>query len=113
MKHYKIRKLDSGGYYITTRVQFDILQKLVEHYTGECAMVPASSRVSSHSSLIYYSSQAFFTPENYSVTPAALCRHAVSPRNRPPTPVLPWEMNCLQFFSIFCFIPRELEVKNL
>lgn len=34
MKHYKIRKLDSGGYYITTRVQFDALQKLVKHYTG-------------------------------------------------------------------------------
>jgi len=35
VKHYKIRKLDSGGYYITTRAQFDTLQKLVKHYTGE------------------------------------------------------------------------------
>lgn len=34
VKHYKIRKLDSGGYYITTRVQFDALQKLVKHYMG-------------------------------------------------------------------------------
>lgn len=34
VKHYKIRKLDSGGYYITTRAQFDALQKLVKHYTG-------------------------------------------------------------------------------
>lgn len=34
VKHYKIRKLDSGGYYITTRAQFDTLQKLVKHYTG-------------------------------------------------------------------------------
>uniref|UniRef100_A0A8C7WY02 Tyrosine-protein kinase n=1 Tax=Oryzias sinensis TaxID=183150 RepID=A0A8C7WY02_9TELE len=33
VKHYKIRKLDSGGYYITTRAQFDTLQKLVRHYT--------------------------------------------------------------------------------
>ncbi|KAG7274955.1 hypothetical protein CRUP_033627 [Coryphaenoides rupestris] len=33
VKHYKIRKLDSGGYYITTRAQFDALQKLVKHYT--------------------------------------------------------------------------------
>uniref|UniRef100_A0A7N8YR34 Tyrosine-protein kinase n=1 Tax=Mastacembelus armatus TaxID=205130 RepID=A0A7N8YR34_9TELE len=33
VKHYKIRKLDSGGYYITTRVQFDALQKLVKHYS--------------------------------------------------------------------------------
>uniref|UniRef100_A0A3Q3W885 Tyrosine-protein kinase n=1 Tax=Mola mola TaxID=94237 RepID=A0A3Q3W885_MOLML len=33
VKHYKIRKLDSGGYYITTRAQFETLQKLVKHYT--------------------------------------------------------------------------------
>ncbi|XP_078072201.1 tyrosine-protein kinase Yes isoform X1 [Mustelus asterias] len=33
VKHYKIRKLDSGGYYITTRAQFESLQKLVKHYT--------------------------------------------------------------------------------
>ena len=34
VKHYKIRKLDNGGYYITTRAQFETLQKLVKHYTG-------------------------------------------------------------------------------
>lgn len=34
VKHYKIRKLDNGGYYITTRSQFDTVQELVEHYTG-------------------------------------------------------------------------------
>ncbi|XP_032832543.1 tyrosine-protein kinase Yes-like isoform X4 [Petromyzon marinus] len=34
VKHYKIRKLDNGGYYITTRAQFDTLQKLVQHYSG-------------------------------------------------------------------------------
>ncbi|AWP17062.1 Non-specific protein-tyrosine kinase [Scophthalmus maximus] len=33
VKHYKIRKLDNGGYYITTRAQFDTLQKLVKHYS--------------------------------------------------------------------------------
>ncbi|XP_051730565.1 tyrosine-protein kinase fynb isoform X3 [Ctenopharyngodon idella] len=33
VKHYKIRKLDSGGYYITTRAQFETLQQLVQHYT--------------------------------------------------------------------------------
>lgn len=38
VKHYKIRKLDNGGYYITTRSQFDTVQELVEHYTGStCA----------------------------------------------------------------------------
>ncbi|XP_023659656.1 tyrosine-protein kinase Fgr isoform X3 [Paramormyrops kingsleyae] len=34
VKHYKIRKLDNGGYYITTRTQFDTVQQLVQHYTG-------------------------------------------------------------------------------
>ncbi|KAK1879904.1 Tyrosine-protein kinase Fyn [Dissostichus eleginoides] len=33
VKHYKIRKLDNGGYYITTRSQFDTVQELVVHYT--------------------------------------------------------------------------------
>ncbi|NWZ43510.1 YRK kinase, partial [Brachypodius atriceps] len=32
VKHYKIRKLDSGGYYITTRAQFNTVQQLVQHY---------------------------------------------------------------------------------
>lgn len=36
VKHYKIRKLDNGGYYITTRSQFDTVQQLVDHYTGMC-----------------------------------------------------------------------------
>ncbi|MFT7819284.1 tyrosine-protein kinase Fyn isoform X2 [Arapaima gigas] len=35
VKHYKIRKLDSGGYYITTRAQFETLQQLVQHYSAE------------------------------------------------------------------------------
>ncbi|KAM6427827.1 tyrosine-protein kinase Fgr isoform 3-T5 [Liasis olivaceus] len=34
VKHYKIRKLDSGGYYITTRTQFETVQQLVQHYRG-------------------------------------------------------------------------------
>ncbi|XP_072773950.1 tyrosine-protein kinase Fgr isoform X3 [Taeniopygia guttata] len=34
VKHYKIRKLDSGGYYITTRAQFSTIQQLVQHYIG-------------------------------------------------------------------------------
>ncbi|XP_036388722.1 LOW QUALITY PROTEIN: proto-oncogene tyrosine-protein kinase Src [Megalops cyprinoides] len=32
VKHYKIRKLDSGGFYITSRTQFSNLQQLVAHY---------------------------------------------------------------------------------
>lgn len=34
VKHYKIRKLDNGGYYITTRAQFDTVPQLVQHYIG-------------------------------------------------------------------------------
>ncbi|XP_028339568.1 tyrosine-protein kinase Fgr isoform X2 [Physeter macrocephalus] len=34
VKHYKIRKLDTGGYYITTRAQFNSVQELVQHYVG-------------------------------------------------------------------------------
>lgn len=44
MKHYKIRKLDMGGYYITARAQFDSVQELVQHYMGEavpcCTSLP-------------------------------------------------------------------------
>ncbi|XP_014858868.1 PREDICTED: proto-oncogene tyrosine-protein kinase Src-like isoform X1 [Poecilia mexicana] len=32
VKHYKIRKLDSGGFYITSRTPFATLQQLVNHY---------------------------------------------------------------------------------
>uniref|UniRef100_A0A8C0M9K0 Tyrosine-protein kinase n=1 Tax=Canis lupus familiaris TaxID=9615 RepID=A0A8C0M9K0_CANLF len=37
VKHYKIRKLDNGGYYITTRAQFETLQQLVQHYSERAA----------------------------------------------------------------------------
>lgn len=35
IKHYRIRTLDSGGFYISSRSSFDTLQELVEHYKGE------------------------------------------------------------------------------
>ncbi|XP_011935314.1 PREDICTED: tyrosine-protein kinase Fgr [Cercocebus atys] len=45
VKHYKIRKLDMGGYYITTRVQFNSVQELVQHYMevndGLCNLLTA------------------------------------------------------------------------
>uniref|UniRef100_A0A8B9LB74 Tyrosine-protein kinase n=1 Tax=Astyanax mexicanus TaxID=7994 RepID=A0A8B9LB74_ASTMX len=37
VKHYKIRKLDNGGYYITTRSQFETVQQLVVHYSDRAA----------------------------------------------------------------------------
>jgi hypothetical protein len=33
VKHYKIRPLDSGGYYITTRLLFQSLRELVQSYS--------------------------------------------------------------------------------
>ena len=35
VKHYKIRMLDSGGFYISPRSSFDTLQDLVQYYKGE------------------------------------------------------------------------------
>ena len=35
VKHYRIRKIDTGGYYITTRAPFSSLHVLVEHYTQD------------------------------------------------------------------------------
>lgn len=40
VKHYKIRKLDSGGFYITSRTQFNSLQQLVAYYSSECHPQP-------------------------------------------------------------------------
>ncbi|CAO2591284.1 Tyrosine-protein kinase Blk [Lemmus lemmus] len=35
VKHYKIRSLDDGGYYISPRVTFPTLQALVQHYSSK------------------------------------------------------------------------------
>ncbi|XP_075709547.1 tyrosine-protein kinase Fgr [Rhinoderma darwinii] len=46
VKHYKIRKIDNGGYYITTRVQFASVQELIQHYRefndGLCQLLARS-----------------------------------------------------------------------
>uniref|UniRef100_A0A674CEW2 Tyrosine-protein kinase n=1 Tax=Salmo trutta TaxID=8032 RepID=A0A674CEW2_SALTR len=36
VKHYKIRTLDNGGFYISPRITFNNLQELVSHYKSEC-----------------------------------------------------------------------------
>ncbi|XP_078536845.1 tyrosine-protein kinase Lck isoform X1 [Lissotriton helveticus] len=45
VKHYKIRNLDNGGYYISPRITFPSLHQLVEHYTrnldGLCTRLSA------------------------------------------------------------------------
>lgn len=33
IKHYKIRNLDAGGFYITTKISFSSLSELVKHYS--------------------------------------------------------------------------------
>uniref|UniRef100_A0A8C4R7N8 Tyrosine-protein kinase n=2 Tax=Eptatretus burgeri TaxID=7764 RepID=A0A8C4R7N8_EPTBU len=33
VKHYKIRRLDNGGHYITNRVHFETITELVQHYS--------------------------------------------------------------------------------
>ena len=58
VKHYKIRKLDSGGYYITTRAQFETLQKLVKHYTG---MQPANKLLFTTGPLLHGAMLCFFS----------------------------------------------------
>lgn len=35
IKHYKIRSLDEGGYYISPRITFPTLQALVQHYSSK------------------------------------------------------------------------------
>ncbi|KPP64852.1 hypothetical protein Z043_116764 [Scleropages formosus] len=44
VKHYKIRTLDSGGYYISPRITFSTLQELVAHYRMERGSVLRSRR---------------------------------------------------------------------
>uniref|UniRef100_A0A671Q9U1 Tyrosine-protein kinase n=1 Tax=Sinocyclocheilus anshuiensis TaxID=1608454 RepID=A0A671Q9U1_9TELE len=35
IKHYRIRNLDAGGFYITTKISFSSLSELVKHYSRE------------------------------------------------------------------------------
>ncbi|XP_062378432.1 tyrosine-protein kinase Lck isoform X2 [Sardina pilchardus] len=35
VKHYRIRNIDSGGYYITTKISFASLSELVKHYSRD------------------------------------------------------------------------------
>ena len=35
VKHYRIRKMDNGGYFITSRAPFPTLHELVKHYEQE------------------------------------------------------------------------------
>ena len=40
VKHYKIRNLDKGGFYISPRITFPGLHELVRHYTSERSSTP-------------------------------------------------------------------------
>lgn len=39
IKHYKIRSLDEGGYYVSPRITFPTLQALVQHYSSKTGHV--------------------------------------------------------------------------
>lgn len=43
MKHYKIRNLDKGGFYISPRITFPGLHELVHHYMSEHGRVRVST----------------------------------------------------------------------
>ncbi|XP_054894732.1 tyrosine-protein kinase Lck [Poeciliopsis prolifica] len=51
VKHYRIRNMDDGGFYITTKISFSSLKELVQHYSREsdglCTVLvkPCQSRV--------------------------------------------------------------------
>lgn len=45
VKHYKIRNMDNGGYYISPRVTFSSLHDLVEYYTRTCSLGAGGERV--------------------------------------------------------------------
>lgn len=53
VKHYKIRKLDSGGFYITSRTQFTSLQQLVLHYRSESPLPLLNLKVQCHCFLTF------------------------------------------------------------
>lgn len=39
VKHYKIKTLDQGGFYVTTKMTFSSLQQLVSYYSeGKCVI---------------------------------------------------------------------------
>lgn len=36
VKHYRIRNMDNGGFYITAKISFNALKELVQHYSRQC-----------------------------------------------------------------------------
>lgn len=46
VKHYKIRNLDNGGFYISPRITFPGLHELVRHYTSEPRQDPLTCTLS-------------------------------------------------------------------
>lgn len=38
VKHYRIRNMDDGGFYITAKISFNSLKELVQHYSREYSL---------------------------------------------------------------------------
>lgn len=41
VKHYRIRNMDNGGFYITAKISFNSLKELVQHYSREYRLAEA------------------------------------------------------------------------
>lgn len=45
VKHYRIRNMDNGGFYITAKISFNSLKELVQHYSREYRFARAGGRM--------------------------------------------------------------------
>lgn len=41
VKHYKIRNMDNGGFYVTAKISFNSLKELVQHYSRAWSILVA------------------------------------------------------------------------
>lgn len=39
VKHYRIRNMDNGGFYITAKISFNSLKELVQHHSRACSLL--------------------------------------------------------------------------
>ncbi|PKU29398.1 tyrosine-protein kinase hck [Limosa lapponica baueri] len=92
VKHYKIRTLDNGGFYISPRSSFDTLQELVQYYKGK------PQGVSSHPG-------QGFVPESSSHQAAGAVQR---PRGSCPSPLgFCWQSDGLcQKLTYPCCVPK-------
>ena len=64
VKHYKIRSLDSGGFYISPSLTFTSLPQLIKHYSSESIQSVLSSSITPASQFNQYFRQALLQRVN-------------------------------------------------